>query len=280
MPTTTNVEQVKLNIMTRAQYDAITPNANELYMVSDAAGLIYPELFEHLWFDYEISDICWANALNFTWLDATVYQNAYNHLTGDITGKTLQSETIAGTTIQFYLADDGHKICPDTEANNVEAIYAATGVAWYYIIDTTNQKFKLPRVNPNTQLVNTEYQGKKYLYFYMGTFTQSAVENTAGINATMFNNKVDVGHQVIAFQAPTAANNYTWCRKYADNWVEQGGLYTGGSQTIALPVTMTNTEYFYNVSFATGVTPAVGSIDIVVPTGANGTWEVKGMAQG
>ena len=54
-------------------------------------------------------------------------------------------ETIAGTTVHFYLTADGHKICPASQETNVNAIYAATGIAWYYIIDTTNQRFKLPR---------------------------------------------------------------------------------------------------------------------------------------
>ena len=57
----------------------------------------------------------------------------------------MSSETISGTTVQFFLADDGHKICPSSEETNVATIYNATGVAWYYIIDTTNERFKLPR---------------------------------------------------------------------------------------------------------------------------------------
>lgn len=36
MSTTTNVKQVKMNIMTQAQYSSITPSATELYMVTDA----------------------------------------------------------------------------------------------------------------------------------------------------------------------------------------------------------------------------------------------------
>ena len=49
-------------------------------------------------------------------------------------------------------------------------------------------------------------------------------------------------HEVIAFQAPTAENNYTWYRKYADGWVEQGGIGTS-STTINLPVEMADTNY-------------------------------------
>lgn len=87
-----------------------------------------------------------------------------------------------------------------------------------------------------------------YLYFYVGEFTQTAIENTAGLNAELFNDKVDVGHEVIAFQAPTAGNNYTWYRKYADGWVEQGGIVRVAAtrslnSTINLPIIMSNNNY-------------------------------------
>ena len=36
MTTTTNVAQVKLNIMTQQQYDSATKNSSELYMITDA----------------------------------------------------------------------------------------------------------------------------------------------------------------------------------------------------------------------------------------------------
>lgn len=47
------------------------------------------------------------------------------------------------------------------------------------------------------------------------------------------------GHEVIEFQAPTAANGYTWYRKYADGWVEQGGRSPNTSDaqvTITFPI--------------------------------------------
>lgn len=62
---------------------------------------------------------------------------------------TPQTETVAGTTITYYQATDGHKICLDDQESNVEAIYTATGKAWYYIVDTTNHQFKLPRSKKN-----------------------------------------------------------------------------------------------------------------------------------
>lgn len=63
--------------------------------------------------------------------------------------------------------------------------------------------------------------------------------------ADLKQNKVTKGHEVIEFQAPTAQNNYTWYRLYADGWVEQGGIATNGSgdMTVSLPVEMANIYY-------------------------------------
>lgn len=56
---------------------------------------------------------------------------------------------------------------------------------------------------------------------------------------------------VVESQLPTAANNYTWYRKYASGWVEQGGHATtaktssGQPQlvTVTLPVQMSDNAY-------------------------------------
>lgn len=54
-------------------------------------------------------------------------------------------ETIAGIEILYFQTTDGHKICLPNQATNIESLYTAAGVAWYYILDTTNERFKLPR---------------------------------------------------------------------------------------------------------------------------------------
>lgn len=55
---------------------------------------------------------------------------------------------------------------------------------------------------------------------------------------------------VIAWQTPTADNNYTWYRKYKSGWVEMGGPLTfpvaGTSltkKTITFPIVMADTNY-------------------------------------
>ena len=54
---------------------------------------------------------------------------------------------------------------------------------------------------------------------------------------------VQKGHQVIDFQAPNAGNNYTWYRKYADGWVEQGGNIPFKTTSLTFPITMDDTNY-------------------------------------
>lgn len=251
--------------------------------------------------------------------EITVSGNTYTFMSN--TYVTPTTETVAGYSLSVYTGHSGRKIVSVSDETNVANIYAATGVAWYYIIDIPNKRFKLPRtkwgvtgyrdgvgnyVNQNvvlpkmagvfsggktkttytgpfyldstegsaypsgtnsvgnvvgfdTSRLNSVYSGdgtdtliqpratQMYLYFYVGEFTQAAIENTAGLNAELFNDKVDVGHEVIAFQAPTAQNNYTWYRKYADGWVEQGGSEVSVAEMstvpITLPVVMADTSY-------------------------------------
>ena len=227
------------------------------------------DLFDYKWTDYELTDQCWLRGDSYSWQDGTVYSDAYNHLVDDIDGKTATTETINGTTVTYYLADDGHKIVDVSDVSAIETVYSSTGVAWYYVLDTANTRFKLPRENPareeliqvirakgdgislgltngtnnagfepvsglgvtaiqqayglnvgdsvsgSTGLTNgiavgitidstksgiisdmtdstSVYKGKKYLYFYVGQFSQSATEQTAGLNAELFNGKMDL----------------------------------------------------------------------------------------
>ena len=218
-----------------------------------------------------------------------------------------KTDTIGDITIVYYQAEDGHRICLPDQESNLVALYEATGVAWYYVLDTANKQFKLPRtkwgftglrdsaggyVDQDVLLPNitgtitgdltprgdgsygttgafthttatvygkgassnttyfrsislsasrssSVYSGdgtntliqprgtQMYLYFYVGNFEQSAIEQTAGINAEMFNDLN--AHKVIEVQNPTEENGYSWYRKYADGWVEQGGKLTGAT---------------------------------------------------
>lgn len=277
-----------------------------------------------------------------------------------------QTETISGTTITYFRAQDGHKIVLDDQATNVASIYSATGVAWYYIFDDTNTRFKLPRSNwnfkgtsnddagdfvdqslPNIKSNNTNrfmaytldtssYDGaltdtfdastvvnvsstggtghvlsfdasksssvyqdsadvqekatKAYLYFYVGNFEQSAIEQTAGINAEDFLKKADtdlgnVNHDgttnVVAWMVPSntyidltlPASGTTWTPD-KNGFLAFGKECTGGGwEYVGL---MNNTTLAYEVSYGTGGFRA----SILTPVTAGTTYTVYWSASG
>lgn len=119
--------------------------ANETFVAKNEAPAYLPCLLEFKWSDHILNNVSWLRADTFSWQSGEIYEGVYDHLVADIEGKTLQSETIEDITISYYLADDKHKICPASEESKLASLYDTTGVAWYYIIDTTNQRFKLPR---------------------------------------------------------------------------------------------------------------------------------------
>lgn len=84
--------------------------------------------------------------------------------------------------------------------------------------------------------------------------TVGTVVAQVGENTTQIANRVIKGHELIDFQIPTAENGYTWYRKYADGWVEQGGNISGSSvATVNLPVVMTDTLYTVVLGNTSGV---------------------------
>ena len=98
---------------------------------------------------------------------------------------------------------------------------------------------------------------------------------------------------VVFFQAPTAENNYTWARKYASGWVEQGGLTaTTTDTTVSLPVEMADANYSIIATSYKADAGSSGASNNGLTVGQRTTttffivlqeqrayfWEVKGMA--
>ena len=110
---------------------------------------------------------------------------------------------------------------------------------------------------------------------------------------------------VVMFQAPTPENGYTWVRKYASGWVEQGGRNDGmnniGTNTLAVEMAdISYSVYITRLTPTTADDPASISIQAInltttsfqgrqtFATASNGglgsgsgyayVWEVKGMA--
>lgn len=322
------------------------------------------DLFDWKWTDHELNDQSWLKADTFSWQDGTVYSDAYSHLVTDYSGGTSQTETIGSYTITFVEATDGHRIT--TDESTVDDIYTESGVAWFYVLDTTNQRFKLPRSThgqiverltsgsqwayvyadgwceqggyiegetnaattvyllrsmPDDQYVltmgntnntqarstgtpsyrgifqhtgtieskstdsfvlgngqkitwricgylssvpnNTPYQK---LYFYVGQFSQSATEQTAGLNASLFNGKVDLdgNNATFAHIVETYNNGTDWYIIYSNGKIRQGGRSTvslqHGTTNVSLLKAYSSTNYSVNLSMGGYPGEGVGTI--------------------
>lgn len=162
-------------------------------------------LFDFKWSDHLLNDIQWLRGDTFSWQDGSVYVTAYNHLVDDITGKSLQTETIAGYTISYYLADDGHKIAPDTEETDILGLYNDTGIAWYYILDTTNERFKLPRDNAkHGELIEKYSSGTEWYRVYSDGWCEQGGQTTAGITNTFLKPFTTTNYSVSAIDMDTS----------------------------------------------------------------------------
>lgn len=138
-------------VATTQQVGLVKPDGQSVMVAQDGTLSVSSNvaaslpLFTSIWADHILNDTSYLRSDTFSWQSGSVYTSAYNHLVADISGITAETETISGTTITFYRATDGHKIVLADQESNVSAIYTATGVAWYYILDTVNSRFKLPR---------------------------------------------------------------------------------------------------------------------------------------
>lgn len=225
--------------------------------------------------------------------------------------------------LDYYLAKDNHKIVLAEKENEVIEEYNRKGIAWYFIIDVDNNRFKLPRENYAKKLLESKHDSldwdnkiswtassvapcagvvlcggtgsdrqvyldfrpkgdsttysincgynndaglsgtfvlnegdmawtsngcsgyfipfkdnnvynsslglKRFLYFYMGNYMQTAIQQTAGLNTELFNGKLDIDSPIA--QAPYIVESFrdgnNWYRIWSDGWCEQGGIYIG-----------------------------------------------------
>lgn len=138
---------------TTAEYLALAEkDLNTVYNVTDevtadTSKISGFNLFDFKWSDHLINNISWTRADNFSWHSATVYVSAYNKLLKEKerASTVLETETIDDITISFYRSENNYKICLPDQLANLTSLYEKTGVAWYYVIDTENKQFKLPR---------------------------------------------------------------------------------------------------------------------------------------
>ena len=207
-------------------------------------------------------------------------------LGSDIASQTVSGVTTLSASTKYYvkLSYDGARYTLSLSTDDVNYTQEA------YVVATA-----LPA--PDTICFGQGVQGTdtpSVIHMDSCYIKKNGVIIWQGMDAPGLYQRVEKGHEVVAFQAPTSANSYKWYRKYADGWVEQGGecaaAYNGAAVTF--PITMSNTRYHFFLSVGQGqLTGTVGSVvnnrmvtGMTVYTNYSGSqpdyicWEIKGMA--
>jgi len=146
-------------------------------------------------------------------------------------------QTLEGTTrllrnTKYYakLTYDGTNYTLSLSTDGINYTTEATAVAQY-----------IPGKITYEYLIGRASSLIEYLHLSDYYIKKNGILVWQGMDAPGLHQRVAKGHEVIEFQPPTSGNNYTWYRKYADGWIEQGGITT--AQTINLPITMADANY-------------------------------------
>lgn len=152
-------------------------------------------LLDFKWTDHIISSMEWLRSDTFSWQSGAVYTAVYNHLVADISNITASTETVGSYTITYYQATDGHKIVLADQEPTVSNIYAESGVAWYYVLDTTNTRFKLPR-SSHGNLVEKYQNGTEWYRVYSDGWCEQGGAMGTSSTVTLLKGMADTSYYV------------------------------------------------------------------------------------
>lgn len=285
---------------------SITDALNNNWDIIDSKCGSSNNLLDFKWSDHLLNDMSWLRADTFSWQDGNTYSLVYNELLTEYNNSA--STTATDGSITFKRTPKGYKIALANQETAIAEKYTTDGIAWYYILDTANKKFKLPRTKYgfvglrdsvgdyipeslpnikgkvgyiarttndstigqsgafydggagsglvgsgsasrsnlgfNASLFSSTYQDnapvqqratQMYLYFYVGEFTQTAIEQTAGLNAGLFDEKVDKSDLAEIYPVvKTYVNGTSGYRIWSDGYCEQWGEIPASSTSTTL----------------------------------------------
>ena len=99
-------------------------------------------LFDSKYSDHELNNLSWLKSEG-QWNAKTVYTDAYDELLTEYNNSASTTETEGSIT--FKRTPKGYKIALADQETAIDTKYSTDGIAWYYILDTANTQFKLPR---------------------------------------------------------------------------------------------------------------------------------------
>ncbi len=205
-------------------------------------------LFDFKWSEHLQNDASWLRSDTFSWQSGDIYTAAYNELLKEFnrTGTT-STDTIEGIDIVFKRTAKGYKIVDASQEAAVANIFDKTGVAWYYILDIPNKRFKLPRnkysFRGTDEVAGNYFKGSApdhthYMYVaanYAGVVTNAGGNGTA--NTTTQTNAVGGVYNNDTYQLGAAVQSRSvecYLYFYVGNFVKNQTEVDVGELTEAL----------------------------------------------
>lgn len=104
-------------------------------------------LFTPVRFPFLGNDVSWLRSDTFSWHSGAVYVSAYNLLKEQYEDilSIEEKDVIGDITITYKRTPNKMKICAPDQMTQIQKLWDAENVAWYFILDMTNAQFKLPR---------------------------------------------------------------------------------------------------------------------------------------
>ena len=159
------------------------PDGRILVQESVGSGGSSLPMFAPIWSDHKYNDASYLRADTFSWHDCNIYVTGYNKLVEEYDNKKSVVETENGIT--YKRSPNGFKIASADQEEAIINLYSNGEKAWYYILDTKNKKFKLPREKKSDG---------KYLYFFVGSYEREEGEINIGEMSEVLN---EVSNEVL-----------------------------------------------------------------------------------
>lgn len=96
-----------------------------------------------------------------------------------VTDSSWAVETIGNISVLFFKADDGHRICAADQETAVSQFYAETGEANFYILDTANARFKLPRTQKRKLIRAVKNTDGSWYNLYSDGYVEQGIRGLA-----------------------------------------------------------------------------------------------------
>lgn len=223
---------------------------NGINLAGTAEPEYYPDLLDCKWSDHLLNNISWLRSDTFSWQSGLIYTAAYQHLLSDWTNENsiTRTESVGGIVITYKLSPDGHKLVSSDYELAVQNIFINTGIAWYYIIDITNSRFKLPR----TTFAFTGIRDQ------VGNYIAPGLPNITGSWTSQYNISMDNNSNCIGAIASTynTGTGYYGSNTASADWgygfnfdASKSNSIYGASTTVQTPATEMYL-YFYVGKFA------------------------------